>query len=606
MPGIVGIISQRPAEQCQRLVDVMVASMENERFYTSGTYFVPEMGVYGGSVAFEEFFPEGEVFFNEQKDIALIFSGECFMDSEIPSRLRQNGHAIAEGPGDWLVHLYEEQGDRYFENLNGLFSGLLIDKRQKRAFLFNDRYGFDRIYLAETNDGLYFATEAKALLQVLPESRAFSSEGVAQFLALGCTVEGSTLFQGIRLLPGASVWSFKDQTCRKARYFSPATWESQPVLSPDAFESQFQHTFKRILPRYFGADSKIGISLTAGLDSRMLMACRPDLAQKPICYTFSGSESETLDSRLASQIAQACQCDHHTVRIGPDFFSDFASHVDRTVYLTDGYFGAVGAHEAYLNRAARQLAPVRLTGVFGGEILRGTSTFKPIGLVPDLLDSGLRREVDVCAQQFGIAHEHPTTFAAFKEIPWSIFGSVAACRSQVSFRTPYLDNELVALAFQISDCLRTSSDSAIRFVEQEDATLSQIPTDMGELGNSVGLKSVWRNFFSKMTFKLDYWSNDGMPHWLSPFDPVLDRLNSDVGLLGLHKYLRYRRWFRRELSGYLKEMLSARSVRQSTAWNASFVSDLAENHIRGRRNYVQEINAVLTLDAVQRLLLRQP
>src|ERR1700680_871497 len=78
MPGIVGIISQRPANTCQRLVKSMIASMEHERFYTSGTCFVPEMGVYSGWVALEGSFAAGQVFSNKQKDIALVFSGECF------------------------------------------------------------------------------------------------------------------------------------------------------------------------------------------------------------------------------------------------------------------------------------------------------------------------------------------------------------------------------------------------------------------------------------------------------------------------------------------------------------------------------------------------
>ena len=58
--------------------------------------------------------------------------------------------------GACLVHLYEEEGDKFLEKLNGLFSGLLIDKRQKRAVLFNDRYGVERIYYYEVERQLLF------------------------------------------------------------------------------------------------------------------------------------------------------------------------------------------------------------------------------------------------------------------------------------------------------------------------------------------------------------------------------------------------------------------------------------------------------------------
>ena len=129
----------------------------------------------------------------------------------------------------WLVHLYEEEGDEFFEKLNGLFSGLLIDKGQSKAFLLNDRYGLERIYWHETKDAIYFASEAKALLRILPKLRQFDDEGVAQYLTFGCTLEWRTLFKDVQLLPAGSVWSFENGRCQKRRYFSPETWEAQPT-----------------------------------------------------------------------------------------------------------------------------------------------------------------------------------------------------------------------------------------------------------------------------------------------------------------------------------------------------------------------------------------
>src|SRR5204862_3121491 len=164
-------------------------------------------------------------------DIALLFSGEFFADPEMRIDLTRKGHELEEAVSAWIAHRYEEQGDRFFEKLNGLFSGLLIDKRQSKAFLFNDRYGLERIYWHDTEDAVCFASEAKALLRVLPELRTFDREGVAQFLAFGCTLGQRTLFQGVQLLPGGSEWSFQNGKCQKRKYFSPKNWEFQPILS---------------------------------------------------------------------------------------------------------------------------------------------------------------------------------------------------------------------------------------------------------------------------------------------------------------------------------------------------------------------------------------
>ena len=605
MPGIAGIVSTKLPEECRRMVSCMVDSMKHEPFYVSAVHFEPEMAVYAGLVAMDGSLAPGQACFNEERNIVLLLSGECFLDAEIETRLKQKGHHVEKSRAEWLVHLYEEQGDQFFERLNGLFSGLLIDRKTRRAVLFNDRYGLDRLYVHESDEGIYFASEAKALLRILPELREFDPAGVVQFLTYGCTLGERTLFRGVHLLPGASVWSFEGEKCHKAKYFFPETWETQSALSAGDFESKFQETFKAVLPRYVESQGRMGISLTGGLDTRMIMACLPYTHERPICYTFTGEKGVTLDDRLAARVAKVCGLEHRLLRIGADFFSDFSAHVDRTVYITDGCLGAIGAHELDLNKQARQLASVRLTGNYGSEVLRGVSTFKPLGISPSLLSPQFLHPHNYSAEPVANGSRHPITFAAFREIPWNLYGRLAASRSQVSFRTPYLDNEIVALAYQAPENLRTSSLPAWRLVEANNISLSEIPTDRGRSRDSAGAVAKLRRVFCEATFKLDYLNNDGLPHWLSPFDPVFRPLTASLKILGLHKYLHYRSWFRREFAEYVKSVITDGRTRRSPLWNFAFLEGMAREHINGRKNYVSEINAVLTLDAVERLLFDQ-
>lgn len=590
MPGIAGIISQRPARECEACVEVMIAAMKHEAFYKSGTCSVPQLGIYGGWVAFEN--STRQLFTNEEGNVTLILSGEYFLNSQVAT-------------GEELIRHYEETGQKFFERLNGLFSGLLIDRRQNTAFLFNDRYGSQRIYIHESNNDVYFASEAKALLRILPELREFDPEGITQFLTFGCTLDWRTIFRGIGILPGGSLWTFENGRCRKGKYFSPETWETQPPLLAADFESKFQETFKRILPRYFSTDSQIGIALTGGLDTRMIMACRPQNTASQTCYTFAGQHGETLDDKIAARVAAACGLEHKLLRLQPDFFSNFAAHADKTVFVTDGCSGILGAHEIYFNRQARELAAVRLTGNYGSEVFRGISTFKPLPLAPELFNPDLGRKIISEAQLFSSRKREPMTFAIFKEIPWNLFGNLAAGRSQVGFRTPYLDNELVALAYQSPAAIRKSSLPASRLVKANSQLLNEIPTDRGFAGDNSGLTFLCRRVFAEATFKVDYYHNEGLPRPLAAFDPAFRFAATKLKLAGLHKSLHYNHWFRHELAGYLHNALDVTQVRQSRFWNPYFVKRMAAEHIAGRKNHSLEINTVLTLEAIERRLFRE-
>ncbi len=389
----------------------------------------------------------------------------------------------------------------------------------------------------------------------------------------------------------------------KRRYMTPASLEQQPTLSADAFKEEFAATFKAALLRYFVDGVDIGISLTGGLDTRMIMACLPRTSSRHITYTFSGLHERTLDERIAAKVAATCGLDHHILRIGGDFLSDYGRYVDKTVYVTDGCFGATGAHEVYLNARARELAPIRLTGNFGSEVLRSMSSVKPLGLSRDLCCEEFDPVVASSAQSVTSAEDHPVTFAAFRDIPSRLFGSFSASRSQVTFRTPYIDNDVVSLAYRAPAQARRSPDSALHLIGKNDPRLGSIATDRDVVVGAHGPIHTLRRLFAEVTFKLDYLHTEGLPGWLSSLDPAINSL-ALVGILGLHKYLPYRRWFRNELQEYVRQIITDPRTAALPYWRRAFLTSAAEDHINGRRNYVREINAVLTLESVDRLLIR--
>ncbi len=212
-----------------------------------------------------------------------------------------------------LLDRYEARGTGVAEDLNGLFGALVVDEERKQVLLFNDRYGIERIYVHEKGDVLYFASEAKALLSVVPELRTWDEQGVAQFLKFGSTIDGRTLFRGIRFLPGGSLWRFEAGRLHKDRYFEPGAWESAQPLDDDTFERRFCEVFREELAKYLVAEKCSGISITGGLDTRMIMACLPKDGVKAICYTYAGREGETLDVRLGRRVAELCGLRHHVL-----------------------------------------------------------------------------------------------------------------------------------------------------------------------------------------------------------------------------------------------------------------------------------------------------
>lgn len=597
MPGIAGIVSRRDSAECGRLVGQMMAAMTHRPDYVTGRLSFPELGIHAGWLAHPGSAGERLSGLSEDGDTGIAFLGEVVGDTADSPAAAGN-----ERPSRALRDLYRRSGEAFVAGLNGLFCGLLADRVRGEAILFNDRYGANRIYVHEDPSGLYFATEAKALLRILPRTRAFDEAGVRDFLRYGCTLEGRTLFRGIRLLPGGTLWRLSPAGGRPGRYFEPADWEGLPSLAETEFQERLVDTLREVVPRYLAGPAPVGIAITGGLDTRMIMACGDWSKHHATCYTFDGIDTRTLDSSIGAEVARRCGLEHHVLRLGTDFLAGFDRFVDDTVFITDGTAGAMTAHEIYFNALARRLAPVRVTGNYGSEVLRGMSVFGTLGLSESFL---AREFLPRPGRDDELGGEvHPVTHAAFREIPWMLLGSLAAGRSQLTVRTPFLDNQVVELAYRASRVARTSNAASVRVLREAAPHLARIATDRGVRPDRPGLPSLPARLLEAFAFKLDYYWTEGLPSRLLWLDPALRALAS-AGALGRHKYLPYRRWFQQELAPYVADVLGSARARQLPFWRAEFLARLPEWHRTGRGNYMREISVVATLEAVDRLLLSE-
>jgi asparagine synthase (glutamine-hydrolysing) len=580
----------------------MVEALQHERFYVTGTWEDESLGVYVGWIARENSFSSGMPLSNERGNIGLIVSGEQFPELETGRRLRGRGDRFNPSAPSYLVHLAEADPD-FPASLNGRFQGLLTNRTRGTATLFNDRYGMHRMYYHVSKDAFYFAAEAKAILSVRPELRRVDPRAMGEFVSGGCVLENRTLFDGIHVLPGAAKWVIRNGSIeRKRTYFQPKEWEEQEPLGPEKYYEELREVFTRNLPRYFESSEPIGMSLTGGLDSRMIMAWQKPLPGSLPCYTFGGMYRDCRDVIVAQKVARACGQTYEVIRVGRDFLSRFHHYAERTVYLTDGCADVRRASDLYLNEQARKIAPIRMTGNYGSEVLRGVISFKPGKPLPGLFQEEVLPYFRQAEQTYGsLLQGHPISFAVFKQAPWHHYGLLALEETQISLRSPFLDNDLLRAVFRAPKSTFASHDISLRLIEDGSPLLRRIPTDRGVGGAGFrGAISQWTlEFLTKAEYAYDY----GMPRWLARIDNFLSPLHIERLFLGRQKFSHYRIWYRDNLSEYVRQMLLDSRTLSRPYLNRSMVEAMVREHIKGDRNYTTEIHNVLSLELLHRLFI---
>jgi asparagine synthase (glutamine-hydrolysing) len=541
---------------------------------------------------------------NESGDVVLVFSGEEYPEPGIARRLKGAGHSFVEDGPSYLAHMYEEDSS-FPANLNGRFHGLLADRNRGRAILFNDRYGLHRIYYHEAKEAFYFAAEAKAILAVRPELRKVNLESLGDFIACGCVLENRTLFDGVHVLPPASSWICKSGgILQRDSYFVPSEWESQSPLDLETYYRELLEVFARNLPRYFAGREAVGVSLTGGLDSRMIMAWHKSPPGSLPCYSFGGTYRECQDVVLARKVAEACRQPYEVIQVGKEFLSRFSHYAERAVYLTDACASVNRSADLYVNERAREIAPVRMTGNYGGEVLRRVVAFKPEMPTPGLFHTDFVPSIEAGGRNYWQLREtNPLSFAVFRQAPWHHYGLLTLEETQVALRSPYLDNEFVRTVFRAPEAAVTGNDISLRLIGDGDATLRKICTDRGYGGTRSGIYSSAAQKFIEFTVKAEYAYDYGMPQWLAKIDHFVSPLQIERLFLGRHKFAHFRVWYGGPLSEYVREMLLDSRTLGRRYLNSAAVEAMVLSHTNGQGNYTSEIHQLLTLELMHRLFL---
>jgi asparagine synthase (glutamine-hydrolysing) len=348
------------------------------------------------------------------------------------------------------------------------------------------------------------------------------------------------------------------------------------------------------------------MSLTGGLDGRLMMAWANRPSGALPCYTFGSPYRDCNDVSIARRVAQLCRQSHTTIAVGHQFFSEFPSLAEQAVYVSDGTMDVTGAVELYVNRMARKIAPVRVTGNYGSEVLRGNVAFRPSSLHEGLLEPEFAKLVHTAGMTYDSECEgHSLSFIGFKQVPWHHSARLSVEQSQLTPRSPYLDNDLVALMYQAPPNLLLSKEPSLRLIAEGNPALAKLQTDRGLVYRPPPVLGTLQQLYEALTVKAEYAYDYGMPQWLARIDHLVAPLHLERLFLGRHRFYHFRVWYRDILSSYVQDILLDTCTRKRPYFRGTVLEDMVNAHLRGTRNYTLEIHQALTIELIHRLLIEQ-
>src|SRR5438132_14213327 len=257
---------------------------------------------------------------NEAGDVVAVFNGEAYNFLSLRDQL--GGHEVR-GTGDTpvLPHLYEEDGPRFVERLEGMFALALWDAGRERLVLARDRLGKKPLLWTRLPDGTFaFASELKALLRLPGLPREVDLDAVDSYLALQYVPSDATALRGVRKVPPGHVLVVESNGERLERYWAPEP--AEPSSRDEEWLERVRSAVGEAVRKRLVADVPLGVLLSGGIDSSVVVALMAEASAQPVRTFTVGFADARYDERpYARAVAERYGTVHEELTIEEDVAS---------------------------------------------------------------------------------------------------------------------------------------------------------------------------------------------------------------------------------------------------------------------------------------------
>jgi len=261
---------------------------------------------------------------DREEMVWVVFNGEIYNFHELRRELEGHGHVFrTNSDTEVIVHGYKQWGDEVLNRLNGMFGLAIWDVRQKRLVVARDPFGIKLIYYRIEGDRLFFASEMRAVRAAMADRADIDPISLNLFLRYRYTPSPYTILKGVRKLAPGTKLVVDNGTAKVSRWYRFKPTPFAPSKSAGEAREELQDLYQQAVKRQLISDVPVGLLLSGGIDSGLLLALMNQNGSAWRTYTV-GYGSTFADDELADarETARILGSKHTAVTIDKATFEE--------------------------------------------------------------------------------------------------------------------------------------------------------------------------------------------------------------------------------------------------------------------------------------------
>jgi asparagine synthase (glutamine-hydrolysing) len=260
---------------------------------------------------------------DQQESVWVVFNGEIYNFPELRQELERYGHSFrTRSDTEVILHGYKQWGTDVFNRLNGMFGLAIWDNNLKKLIIARDSTGIKLVYYHVDANSVRFGSEIRTILAALPKRPEVDPTALNLFLRYRYTPSPLTLYKGIRKLAPGTLAVFENSSWRVERWHRPLPKHFSPPKSDSEAKEELLEIYKRAMKRHLLSDVPVGLLLSGGVDSGLLLGLMSLYGKDWPTYTVGYGKSAYKDDELsdAAETARIFTAKNIQVELSQDIF----------------------------------------------------------------------------------------------------------------------------------------------------------------------------------------------------------------------------------------------------------------------------------------------
>ena len=302
----------------------------------------------------------------------ICFNGEIYNFKKLKLELINKGHTfISNGDTEVLISAWKEWGASMIKKLDGMFSFVIWDIKNKNLFLARDRFGKKPLVYCIKNNSIFFASDVKSLA-CITDGGSINKQAIQSLFRFRFIYEPMTIYKNfVKLSPG-SFMKFNNYGAKVEDWYYKNLKNKQ--LQFDS-RRQLKYLVDEAVNKRLVSDVPLGIFLSGGIDSAIIMNSVAQHGKKIPTFTvgFKNQKKYYDESTNAKKISKYFGFENKTIYLDQ---KTVLNSIDQILDANDEPFAdssAIAMH--MISYSVKDDIKVALTGDGGDELFGGYSKY---------------------------------------------------------------------------------------------------------------------------------------------------------------------------------------------------------------------------------------